>query len=182
MAKSNVDIKEYAETRLPEEVKNWIAAIDKFMVENGCKVDASITMRGTNGRFSYTSRKSRKPVCIVYISPDGCTIALQGNHFIHPNHTSVNNILDELPKNMLDTVMKGAFGSCAAACINPDYSVNLAFKCTYGVADVFAHNGVKSFSCRHNPRFHFALDETADFEMLKKWIEYEIAWKAGKTT
>jgi hypothetical protein len=135
-------------------------------------------MRGTNGRFSYISQKSKKPVCIIYISPDSdCRAALGGNHFIHPNHTCADNILDELPKVMLDFIMKGSQGSCICKSLNPDNSVNPDHNCSNG-PDIFAYNGINSFSCRHNPRFDFKLDNTAEFEKLTKWIKYEIAWEA----
>ena len=175
MGKSNISINEYAKSKLSNELKEWIAVIDKFMIDNGCKAESFLWGMGAGGRFPYTSRKSKKPVCIIYINPDnGCSIALGGNHFIHPNQTNVRNILDELPQNMLDDVMKGA--DCLGKCITHDYSINPDFKCSYGVADIFSYNGTKSLKCRHNPRFDFSLDKTTELEIFRKWIEYEVAW------
>ena len=183
MPKSNVCITEFAESRLPDKLKDWITDINKFMVDNGCRVEAF------NTRFQYTSRKSKKSVCVIYMGADSCGISIRGNHFVHPNHTSVNNILNELPENLLNTVMEGIGCSVLTSiikgdehtmqrCLKNDYSINTEHKCSYGIADVFSHNGVKSFRCRHNPGVYLELDESADFKLIKKWIEYEIAWKA----
>jgi len=185
MAKIKVQITEYiAETQVPKKVKDWVIAIDKFMLDSGCRVEGF-----ASGRFQYTSRKSKKSVCVIYVGADGCGISMRGNHFVLPNDTSVNNILDELPETKLNSVMDGIGCEVLTAiikgdetimqrCLKKDYSVNPEHKCAYGIADVFGHNGVKSFRCGHNPGVYFNLDESTDFGLIKKWIVYEIAWKA----
>jgi hypothetical protein len=84
MAKSNIHIIEHAQPRLPQRITDWLTVIDKFMLDNGCRSEASTTNRGADGKFSYTSRKSKKSVCIIYINSDGCIISVRGNHFVHP--------------------------------------------------------------------------------------------------
>jgi len=184
MAKSNVCITEFAELRLSDKLKSWISHINAFLINNNCNVEASITCRGANGRFAYTSRKSKKSVCIIYITSDSCEIAINGNHFIHPNQTCENNILLELPETILNKVMKGIgcdlpVGYTIPKCLIHDYAINTEFNCSYGVADVFSYNGVKSFRCRHNPRVKFdLLNDATNLSLLEKWIGYEIVWKS----
>lgn len=151
MGKSNIGIteymstNEYSKTNMPAEVKDWIVKIDKFLVDTGCRAETYTWGMGIGGRFPYISRKSQKPVCIIYINPDGCSIAIGGNHFLFPNETSVNSILGELPENILPDVRKR----------------------------------IENYDS-HNPRFDFELNEKVEFEILKKWIEYETAWKPEK--
>jgi hypothetical protein len=163
MPKSNICISEYAKTRVPQETADWLAEIDDFLISNNCKAETSVTMKGTHGRFSYTSRKSKKTVCIMYITPDDRRISVRGNHFVEPNESCVNNILDELPKGLYDYVMKGA--GREGHIVSPIY---------------FVHNGVRSHRCKENPGWNFDLYDTANYGILRKWIEYEIAWKAIK--
>ena len=173
MAKSNVTTNEYANS-LPPEVKEGIAKLDKLMLEVGCRVAAGVVSNSkrTDGKFSYTSRKSKKTVCIINIGTSGCNISLRANHFIHPNNTNTGNILDELPEDVFNYVIRGA--GCGS-CVNPDLSINTGHKCVHGHAEVFEYNGIKSYRCPHYG-YLFKLDTATDFEMLAKWIEYELAW------
>jgi hypothetical protein len=171
-----VDINEYASSQLPE-VKEWIAAMNKLMIDGSCRVTSTVVSNSkrTDGKFSYASRKSKKTVCIINIGTSGCYISLRGNHFIHPNQTMTNNILDELPENMFSFVIKGT-GCGLGTCITHDYMVNPDHKCVHGHAEVFTYKRQKSFRCKYGG-YKFVLDKTTEFNILKKWINYEISWK-----
>ena len=174
MAKSNVKINEYASTQ-PPEVRKGIALLDKLLTDGNCRVTAGVVSNSkrTDGKFSYTSRASKKTVCIINIGTSGCNISLRANHFIHPNHTNIGNILDELSEDVLNFVIKGA--GCGV-CVNPDFSTNTSHKCVHGHAEIFSYKGKMSYRCPHYGYF-FMLEKATDFEMLAKWIEYELAWK-----
>lgn len=130
MAKVKVDINEYVSNQ-PPRVTTWISKIDKFMTENNCRVVSSVVSnkKRTDGKFTYTSKRSKKSVCIINFGTSGNYISLRGNHFIHPNRKE--NILGELPKDVFDFVMKGA-GCKLGHCLNLDYSVNQDNYCVHG--------------------------------------------------
>jgi len=169
--KMKVDINEYAINQ-PPEVRAWLSLID-IMLAGNCRVASSIVSNSkrTDGKFAYTSKKTKKAVCIINIGTSGCNISLRGNHFIHPNGTG--NILDELPEDMFNYVMKGS-GCGLGYCLNFDYSVKEDSNCVHGAAEVFTYNGIKSFRCPHNG-YKFKLNEKTNFEMLTRWIKFEIA-------
>ena len=174
MAKVKVDINEYASSQ-PPQVRAWISKIDKFMIENNCRVVSSVVSnkKRTDGKFTYTSKRTKKSVCIINFGTSGDYISMRGNHFIHPN--GKENILDELPEDVFDFVMKGV-GCGLGHCLNLDYSVNQDRDyCLHGSADVFEYNGQKSYRCSHNG-WRFDLIETTNFEMLSRWIALELAW------
>ena len=173
MARVNVDINEYASSQ-PPNVKLWLAEIDKLMRDNNCRVVSSVVSnkKRTDGKFTYTSKRTKKSVCIINMGTSGNYISMRGNHFIHPN--SDNKILDELPPEMFGFVMNGA-GCSLGHCINHDYTVNTNNCCVHGNAEVFEYKGQKSFRCPHFG-WNFDLNETTNFEMLTKWIMLEIAW------
>ena len=175
MAKSNVCINEYANS-LSLEIREWLAKIDKLMIDNGCRTTTGIVSNSkrTDGKFTYTSKKSKKTICIINIGTSGCNISLRANHFMYPNHTNIGNILDELPENILSYVMKGA-GCNLGACLNHDHSVNQDNECVHGHADVFEYNGRKSHKCPHYG-WKFDINDTDNFDILIKWIEYELVW------
>ena len=176
MAKSNVGINEYASSLSPE-VREWLAKINKLMIENCCRSTTGIVSNSkrTDGKFTYISRKSKKTICIINIGTSGNNISLRGNHFMYPNHTNTGNILDELPESIFNYVIKGA-GCNLGACLNHDYSVNENNSCVHGHAIVFEYNGRKSHKCPHYG-WKFDLNVTDNFEIVAKWIEYELAWR-----
>ena len=147
------------------------------MLDNGCRTAAGIVSNSkrTDGKFTYTSKKSKKTVCIINIGTSGYNISLRGNHFIQPNNTNIGNILTELPESVFNYVMTGA-GCKLGACLNHDYSVNNNHKCVHGHAEVFEYNGQKSHRCPHYG-WKFELSKVENFEMITKWIKYELAWR-----
>ena len=84
MAKVNVDINEYASNQ-PSQVKAWLLKIDKFMTENNCRVASSVVSnkKRTDGKFTYTSKRTKKSICIVNLETSGNYISMRGSHFIH---------------------------------------------------------------------------------------------------
>jgi len=80
MAKVKVDINEYANSQ-PSQVRAWISKIDKIMIENGCHVASSIVSnrKRTDGKFTYTSKRTKKSVCIFNFGTSGNFISLRGN-------------------------------------------------------------------------------------------------------
>jgi len=172
MAKVKVDINEYASSQ-PPQVKEWLSKIDNFMIDNNCRVVSSVVSnkKRTDGKFVYTSKRTKKSVCIINIGTSGNYISMRGNHFIHP--IGKGNILDELPEDIFDFVMEGV-GCGLGHCLNLDFSVNQGGTCVHNHAEVFEYKGQKSYRCLHNG-WRFDLNEATNFEMLTKWIAFEIA-------
>ena len=173
MAKVKVDINEYANNQ-PKAVRDWLAGVDKLMRDGGCRGISSVVSNSkrTDGKFTYTSKRTKKTVCIINMGTSGNYISMRGNHFINPN--GKENILDELPEGMFDFVMKGV-GCGLGHCLNLDYSINHNNSCVHDSAEVFEYNRQKSYRCSHNG-WRFDLSETTNFDMLTKWIMLELAW------
>jgi hypothetical protein len=76
---------------------------------------------------------------------------------------------------MFNFVIKGA-GCKLGNCLNHDYSVNQNHQCVHNHAEVFEYKGTKSHKCPYYG-YNFSLDEATEYEMLTRWIEYELAWK-----
>jgi hypothetical protein len=173
MAKVKIDITEYASNQ-PPTVREWLATIDKQMIDSGCRVASSVVSNSkrTDGKFTYTSKRTKKSICIINLGTSGNYISLRGNHFINPN--GKENILDELPEDVFDFVMKGV-GCRLGHCLNLDYSVNQDRDyCVHGSAEVFEYNGQKSYRCSHNG-WRFDLVGTTNFEIISRWIALEVA-------
>jgi len=173
MAKVKVDINEYAANQLPQ-VRVWLSKVDKFMIENNCRVVSSIVSNSkrTDGKFTYTSKRTKKSVCIINLGTSGCYVSMRGNHFIHSG--GEETILNELPRDVLNFVMQGA-GCELGHCLNLDYSINHDNYCVHGNAEVFEYNEQKSHRCPHNG-WRFELDETTNFDILSRWIALEIVY------
>jgi hypothetical protein len=173
MAIVKVDISEYANSQ-PPKVRVWLSAVDKLMHDGNYRVVSSVVnnKKRTDGKFTYTSKRTRKSICIVNLGTSGNYISMRGNHFIHPN--GKENILDELPEDVFNFVMKGA-GCELGNCLNLDYSINQDNYCVHDNAEVFEYNGQKSHRCPHNG-WRFDLIETTNFEILSRWIALEVAW------
>jgi len=173
MPKVKVDINEYARSQ-PPKVREWIANVDKLMQDYGCHVSSSVVSNSkrTDGKFSYTSKKTMKTVCIINIGTSGCNIALRGNHFIHPNGTG--NILDELPDDMFSAIRLHKKGP-DHLCRNPDYSINLDHDCVHGVCGLYTYKGETFTTCLYGG-FNYALNETTNFDVLTKWVALEAAF------
>ena len=164
---NKVDISEYASFQ-PLRVRQWLAEVDKLMNENGCRYASKIVSNSkrTDGRFTYTAKKTKKTVCIITIGTSGCKISLRGYHFICPN--GKGNILDELPDDMM-LVVKGR-KSCG--CRKPDHSINHEYDCVHGVCGLYTYKGEIFVTCLYGG-FDFALNESTNFDMLTRWIKLE---------
>jgi hypothetical protein len=140
------------------EIKEWIIGMDGFLLENGCKVLGEINQFTGGAYFSYTSKKSKSAVCRFNMGITGCTVNLKGNHLANPN-----NILKELPPNMLAQMMVND-RVCSAEgtpkCQHERYR--------------FTYNDETYYRCRY-AGFHFSLEHAGERELIQKWIEYELA-------
>ena len=150
----------------PPDLKSWIICLEKFLMDNGCKI-VTFSLSNTNGggSFAYASRKSNRTVCRINMGISGSEIVLKGNHF-----GDKNNILSELPESMLNVVksVRGC-GDCEAR--NPD-----TFKyCRHGGAYKFSYDG-SDYECCVFEGYTFSLSEASaeERELLKKWIRYEL--------
>ena len=170
MAKVKVDINEYASVQ-PPWVRTWLAEANDLMIKCGCRVESFVVSNSkrTEGKFVYTSRKTKKTVCIIFINASGCNISLRGNHFIH--HNGTGNILDELPEDMFAVVS----GRKSCGCRHSDHSVNTANNCVHGIAGLYTYKGSTYITCLYDG-FVFALKESTNFDMLTKWIALEAAF------
>jgi len=173
MAIVKMDINEYASNQ-PQSVKKWLAETDKLMRDGGCRVISSVVSNSkrTDGKFTYTSKQTKKSICIINIGTSGNFISMRGNHFMRPNGELT--ILDKLPQDIYNFIMSGV-GCGLGHCLNLDYSINHNKSCVHDNAEVFEHNGQKSYKCGHNG-WRFDLNEDTNFEVLTKWIELELAW------
>jgi len=144
------------------------------MIDSGCRVASSVVSNSKriDGKFTYTSKRTKKSICIINLGRSGNYISLRGNHFIHPNGNK--NILDELPEEVLGFVLKGA-GCKLGYCLDLDYTINQDNYCVHGNAEVFEYNKQKSHRCPYNG-WRFDLIETTDFKILSKWIALEVMW------
>jgi hypothetical protein len=151
---------EYANPQ-PPKTKAWIAAIEKHLLNNGCKISCfSLSNTNGDGSFSYASKKGSK-VCSIGMDITGCDISIQGNNLLNEQ----NNILAELPQDMIDSIKKRAQkGVCKAN----------KHKCKYKDHLKFIHNGEVFLMCRWGG-FNFALNDESDFEVYRKWIDMELA-------
>jgi len=174
VAKVKVDVSEYASTQ-PPKVRAWLSAVDKLMRDSNCRFTCSVVnnKKRTDGKFTYTSKRTKKSVCIINLGTSGNYISMRGNHFVHPDVKE--NILDELPEDIFGFVIKGA-GCELGHCLNLDYSVNQDNYCVHGNAEVFDYNGQKSHRCPRNG-WRLKLIETTNFEILSRWIALEVTWQ-----
>ena len=173
MAKSKVSINEYTSS-LPPKVREWITKVDKIMRDNGCRTASGIVSNTsrTTGKFTYTSKKTQKTVCIINIDKEPvskCGISMRGYHYMNPN--SSGNILDELPGDMLDI----ARHKKTCGCRNPDLTINPDADCVHGTSWVYTYRGDTFAACAYGGPT-YTVNEAANFEILTKWIELESAF------
>lgn len=164
--KQVIQISDYA-TSCQVDIKHWIVNLDKFLLENGCKVVAKgmkILYRG-NGSFEYTSKKTKLKICHIDIRIAGAQITLYGNHF-----AETDNIINELPDDMLHIVKNNK--GCKP-CSGP-------MTCTMvGRYFPFTQNNQEHLCCGGG--FRYELNENTDLQLLKKWIEKELDWNHSAT-
>lgn len=132
---------------LPTEKRDWVIGLDKFLTENGCRID------GDNAVFTYTSRKSKKWVCILEFKQTGFVIKLNCNYA-----NSLDSAASKLPDCTLASLRSDGCG-CGGSCkFGP-------FKITHGSEEFI--------SCRF-VGFRFSLDNADERKVVKKWIELEL--------
>jgi len=144
------------------EIRDWIIDIEKLLVNKGCKISCFF-LSNTNGdgSFSYISQKGKKTVCRVAMGVTGSLVEIRGNHFINKQ-----NILPELPENMLSVVKSGRCGRCAEG--NPNFK-----SCRHGGPFKFTYNGENLERCAFGG-YVFKLNNSMERELIKRWIEMEL--------
>jgi len=161
-----VNIIEYANTQ-PPSIKEWVIGMNELLSQN-CKVSGEVRYFLCDGIFTYTSRKTKKIVCKIDLRAKSSSAILNANHF----ETS-SNILNQLTEFMLDTMRSKNRNCKNCSELNiPDF-----VKCPYGGGEPyrFSHNGEDFELCRHNG-FEFFLNSETDRNVLRNWIELELAW------
>ena len=157
MTKKDVKFNELI-TQQPSDEKNWITQMDKLLTDSGCKAAVD-----TKGNFTYTSKQSKKIVCRIAMGEAKC--------LVRPNTISASSsdeIKAMLPEDMLDVMRKSrGCGGCAKK--NPNF-----VECNHGGPYQFSQDNENFESCRF-VGFNFGIDTEANREMLKKWLECELA-------
>lgn|GEM_PF-130378 len=144
----------------PPEIKDWIVSIDKFLTDNGCKVNCEFNDFSASIIFTYILRKNNEKVCKIYMGIEGCMAMPYGHHFANKD-----NILTYLPESMLDTMSNNKKCSgCASK--NPNGVVH---------AVRFKHKEINHIKCHHFG-FGFPLDKASERKLIEKWLELELAW------
>ena len=146
----------------PPQIRDWICGAEKLLLDSGCKI-STFFLSNTNGEgsFSYASPKSKKTVCRIAMGITGSLIEIRGNHFANED-----NILPRLPGSMLNTVKSGRCGGCAEG--NPNF-----VSCRHGGPFKFTYKGRQLERCVFGG-YIFSLDSTAERDILKKWLAYEL--------
>jgi len=160
-----VNIAEYANTQ-PPEIKEWVINLDKLLTQS-CKVTGEIRYFLCDGVFAYTSRKTKKVICKIYLRATHSSIIPNVCHF-----ENSSNILAELSENMLN-YMRSKNKSCRNCSERNDpYFVH----CMHGgEPHRFSYEGEDFELCRFSG-FEFSLCDVKERAVLKKWIEHELDW------
>jgi hypothetical protein len=133
---------------LPPEKRDWVQRLDAFLLENGCRVS------GDDAVFTYTSRKSKKWVCILEFRQTGFKIKINCN-----SAKKLDGAAPELPGCTLASLRSDGCG-CGGACPSGPFRIS--------------HGGEEFVSCRY-VGFKFPLDDAGEREVVKKWITLELA-------
>ena len=155
---------------LPTDIKKWITDIDKLLCDGGCKIDAfyAISLKKQikskdsekNIVFLYTHRKNNNRICKIYIGEEGYRVFPYGHHF-----TYSDSILTKLPESMLDNISDGSYECSGCSTKRPDL-VTHSFRHT--------HKGKSYNRCKHEG-YEFPIDKAEERELLKEWLEMELA-------
>lgn len=148
--KQAVKLGDYIHSLSPEK-RDWIVDLDKFLLENGCRIGGEIKDAAV---FTYTSRKTKKWVCMLEFRQKGFVVKLNC-------HTakSLDSVAKTLPDSVL-TVLRHDGCGCGGACPFGPFRIS--------------HGGEEFVSCRFEG-FPFSLENAEERDVLKKWIELEIA-------
>jgi len=145
----------------PPEIREWIIAAEKLLMDNKCKISC-FYLSNTNGDGSFSYAKRGKTICRIAMGMGGSLIDIRGNHF-----TNESTILPDLPSHMLNTIRQGGCGNCAD---NPNFVA-----CRHGGPFKFTYNGENFERCAF-VGYTFSLEDALDRDVLKKWLEYELAF------
>ena len=158
MTKREMAFNELASLLSPE-MKNWMIDIDKMLIEGGCSATVDIK----KNRFTYTSKATKKIVCKFDINADGITVMPNGNHL-----PQSNGIIAHLPEHMITDMKNGKeCGVCAKN--NPNF-----IQCKHGGPYMYTIENKNYNRCRYYG-FGFRADSSHERELLKEWIEMELA-------
>ena len=138
------------------EVRDWVLNIDKFLTDSGCKVV------GDSNSFTYSLKKTKKQICKIYLSITGAVIRPNVNHLADGRQAY------KFTENMLEH-MRGGRGCGICAENDPSF-----VHCRHGGPYCIAYDGEYFERCRYQG-FNFPLDDAKEREIIKKWIEAEIA-------
>ena len=132
--------------------------MDKLLTDGGCK-----SAYDGKDTFSYTSKASKRLVCKIKLGKSDCAFKPNGNHL-----PGSGSIISQLPQHMLEYMKSGReCGVCAKN--NPDF-----VQCRHGGPYTFTHDGSTFQRCRFDGP-SFALDNSAERDLFRKWIELELA-------
>lgn len=160
-----VNIAEYANTQ-PPEIKEWVIDLDKLLTQS-CKVAGEVRHSLCDGIFTYTSRETKKIICKIDLRAKNSAVIPSANHF-----EGSSNILYDLSEDMLNAMRRKNRG-CKTC---QEYNNPIFVKCPYGGEPFrFSHKGEDFELCRFMG-FEFAINSTKEREVLRKWIELELAW------
>jgi len=161
-----VNIVEYANTQ-PSDIKEWAIGLDELLTQS-CKVTGEVRYFLCDGIFTYTSQKTKKVICKIDLRAKNSSVTPNVNHF-----ENSNDILNHFTEFMLDTMRSKHknCGNCSKLNI-PDF-----VKCPYGKGEPhrLSCKGEDFELCQHYG-FEFSLDNEKERNVLRKWIELELAW------
>jgi len=154
-------------SKLTPKTAEWLTGINKRLIEGDCRIILKVYKKG-GGVWDYVSRKTKKRVCKFEFHEHGAYLSLQGYHF-----ADEKSIINELPDEMLNA-MKYSRG--CKPCFTPKLCCMNG-----GRYFAFTHNG-EYFECCGSG-FGYKLNDINEeggneekFEIIEKWIEYELAW------
>ena len=136
----------------PPEVKDWLARLDKFLLDNSCKMEVK-----NETSYTYVSKKTKKRMCAI-TSEIEC-IFIQPSCY-HSHATKSTPVV--LTENMLNILRNVHCIGCRAVCL-------------YGGPFTFTHNGEDFAACRAiEAGYKFTLDNADERDVIWKWIEAEL--------
>jgi len=162
-----VNIVEYANTQ-PPDIKKWTIDLDELLTPS-CRVTGEVRYFVCDGIFTYTSRKTKKVICKIDLRAKNSSVIPNINHF-----ENSNDILNHFTESMFDTMRRNHkhCGKCSKLNI-PDF-----VKCPYGGKGEPHRLSCKGedFELCQNYGFEFSIDNEKERNVLRRWIELELAY------
>jgi len=161
-----VNLVEYANTQ-PPDIKEWVICLDKLLAQS-CKVTGEVRYFLCDGIFTYTSRKTKKVICKIDLRAKKSSATPNVNHF-----ENSNDILNHFTEFMLDT-MKSKHKNCGNC---SKLNTPVFVKCPYGKGEPHRLScKSEDFELCQHYGFEFSIDNEKERNVLRKWIELELAW------